>query len=232
MYIYLDEKLIFVSAIFAFFNVLTKLKKAHYIIFTICGIVLLVHISCTLIFNFDKSTDNTIIQRAVRRYMLPVFSQNNKVFAPNPPLYQQHLLVRYHGFQKGWTEWINPGKTLLDITYINRFSIASVQNKVHEYVLGQLYEAHTISTSYFKTDTAAANNYLITDKRCIMARRYFSDMEDRENHHPLFDKLQYKIQFVYPEKYSAKPVSEIKTDTVVFYFPEMKFTPSIKWVKR
>ena len=173
-----------------------------------------------------------MLQRVVRRYMLPVFSQNNKVFAPDPPLYKQQLLVRYHSIQRGWTEWINLGKNLLDITYINRFSIASVQNKVHEYVLGQVYEAHTISTSYFKVDTAAANDYLIKDKRCIMARLYFSDMEDRENHHPLFDKLQYKVRFVYPEKFSAKLLPEIKSDTTTFNFPEMKFTPSIKWAKK
>jgi hypothetical protein len=164
--------------------------------------------------------------------MLPVFSQNNKVFAPDPPGGKQQLWVRYHSIEKGWTAWINPGKNLLDITYTNRFSIASYQNRVHEYVSGQLYYVHGLSSDYFKADTAAANDYLLKDKRCIMARCYFSDMEDRETHHPFFDKLQYKVLFVCPEKFSAKPVAEIKADTTVFNFPEMKFTPSIKWAKR
>jgi uncharacterized protein DUF5819 len=208
------------------------MKKFRYTVFISCSFILLFHISCTLIFNFTTTADNTILQRVVRRYMLPVFSQNNKVFAPDPPGGKQQLWVRYHGVTKGWTPWINPGKTLLDITYTNRFSIASVQNRVHEYVLGQLYSVHTLSSDYFKADTAAANDYLLKDKRCIMARRYFSDIGDKEANHPFFDKLQYKVMFVCPEEFSGKPYSEIKADTTVFNFPEMKFTPSIKWAKR
>ncbi len=99
-------------------------------------------------------------------------------------------------------------------------------------MLGQLYYVHTLSSDYFKTDTATANDYLVKDRRCIIARRYFSDIGDKETNHPFFDKLQYKVMFICPEGFSGKSLSEIKADTTTFNFPEMKFTPSIKWAKR
>ncbi len=199
------------------------MKKTPYIVFIFCSVVLLAHISFTLVYNFDTSTENTIIKRVVRRYMLPVFCQNNKVFAPDPPLFKQQLLVRYYNVRKGWTGWIDPGKNLLDITYGNRFSIAAEQHKVHDYVLGQVYD------TYYSVDTTISdsikNNYFIHDSRCIMAQHYFSDMAMKENSHPYFHKLQYKICLIYPEKFSNKTAAEIKSTTTELLFPEMNFIP-------
>ena len=199
------------------------MKKNSYILFICCSVVLLTHICFTLIYNFDSSTENTILKRAIRRYMLPVFSQNNKVFAPDPPIYKQQLLVRYFNIRKGWTAWIDPGKNLLNITYRNRFSIAGVQHKVHNYVLGQVYD------SYCSVDTTLTDslrkNYFIHDASCIMAQHYFSDMAMKENSHPYFHKLQYKVCLIYPEKFSGKTSSEIKSTTTELLFPEMNFMP-------
>lgn len=199
------------------------MRNTRYIIFYCCCVVLIIHVCFTLIYNFDTSPENTIVKRAVRRYMLPVFSQNNRVFAPDPPLCNQQLLVRYFNVRKGWTGWIDPGKNLLDITYKNRFSIAATQYKVHDYILRQLYD------SYFSIDTTLVdsikNNYYMHDARCIMAEHYFSDIAMKESNHPYFHKLQFKISLSYPEKFSGKISTEIKSTNTELLFPEMNFIP-------
>jgi hypothetical protein len=50
-------------------------------------------------------------------------------------------------------------------------------------------------------------------------------MAMKENNHPYFHKLQYKIYLIYPEKFSGKPESEIKSTTSELLFPEMNFIP-------
>lgn len=180
---------------------------------------------CTIFFNFYGGTQNGLLVRAVRRYMLPIFNQNNKVFAPDPPLYNQQLMVRYYNANRGWTSWINPGQTLLNITYSNPFSVAVTEHKVHEYVLSQIWTARDAAQSKSAIDSLQ-NKYLLTDSRCIMAQRYFSDMMMKETPRALFSKLQYKIVFVYPESFSGKPASEIKSTETEMLFPEMNFIPN------
>jgi hypothetical protein len=198
------------------------MKKPQYIIFICCSVVLLIHIFCTLFFNFSTETENTLLVRAVRRYMLPVFSQNNKVFAPQPPLYNQQLVVRYYNAKRGWTSWIDPGKNLLNIAYSNRFRVATTEHKVHEYVLAQIQDAYLVAEKQLTIDSLQ-KDYLLHDTRCIMAQHYFSDMMVKETPRSLFSKLQYKIVFTYPETFSGKSVSEIKTTTTELLFPEMNF---------
>ena len=156
--------------------------------------------------------------------MLPIFSQNNKVFAPDPPLYNQQLVVRYYNAKRGWTSWIDPGKTLLEVTYSNRFSVAAIENSVHDYMLVQIWDAH-LAAEKKSTIDSLQNNYMLYDSRCIMAQHYFSDMMMKETPRSLFSKLQYKIVFTYPEKFSGKTVSEIKSSTTELLFPEMNFIP-------
>jgi hypothetical protein len=201
------------------------MKKTRYIIFICGGVVLLTHIFCTVFFNFYNPTENTLVVRAVRRYMLPLFSQNNKVFAPNPPLYNQQLIVRYYNAKRGWTSWIDPGQNLLNIRYSNPFSIAVTEHKVHEYILAQVWDAHLAAEKQSIVDSLQ-NNYLLHDKRCLMAQRYFSDMMMKETSRSLFSKLQYKIVFTTPESFSGKSVSEIKSTVTELLFPEMNFIPN------
>ena len=200
------------------------MKKPQYIIFIGCSVVLFVHIFCTLFFNFSSETENTLVVRAVRRYMLPIFSQNNKVFAPDPPLYNQQLLVRYYNTKKGWTSWIDPGKTLLNIRYSNPFNVAVTEHKVHDYVLAQVWDAHIVAENKSTVDSLRYN-YLLHDPRCIMAQHYFSDMIMKEAPRSPFIKLQYKITFTTPENFNGKPATEIKSTTSELLFPEMNFIP-------
>jgi hypothetical protein len=172
--------------------------------------------------------------------MLPVFSQNNKVFAPDPPGGKQQLWVRYHmkGVDLGWMKWYNDGQEYLNKTYTNRFSIASYENRVHEYVLGQLYNAHELGVRHCEeaqrsnlNKDSLLNNYFLNDKACIMATRYFSDNAVGLDCIAIDDALQYKVLFICPEEFSGKPLSEIKADTTVFNFPEMKLVPSATCLK-
>lgn len=95
---------------------------------------------------------------------------------------------------------------------------------MHEYVLGQLYNSYS-RIDPIQNDNSIHNS-LMDDEACIMACRYFSDMVKQANYPSEYDSVQYKVLFVSPEKFSHKPSSEIKADTSVFRFPEMKVSPS------
>ncbi|HTA62116.1 MAG TPA: DUF5819 family protein [Bacteroidia bacterium] len=214
------------------------MKKPQYVIFICCSAVLVFHVFCTLFFNFYSVTENTLVVRVVRRYMLPIFSQNNKVFAPNPPLYNQQLIVRYYNGKRGWTSWINPGQNLLNIRYSNPFNVAGTEHKVHEYVLAQIWDAHIVAQNKFPADSlhkplsdSLQNDFMLHDARCIMAQHYFSDMMLKETGRTLFSKLQYKVIFTYPQAFSGKAVSDIKATTGELLFPEMNFIPRHVQVK-
>ena len=202
------------------------MKKFRYIVFIVCSLFFLFHIVCTITFNFTSTYDNTLLQRVVRRYMLPVFSQNNKVFAPDPPGGKQQLLVRYYRTGIGWSPWFNFGRRYLDKTYSNRFSIDSYKNRVHEYVLEQVYTSNIKACSLFKNDSTAINNYLMNDKASKMAVRYFSNLAQNESNITGIDYLQYKVLFICPEEFSSKPYSEIKADTTTYNFPIINLASS------
>jgi len=81
-------------------------KKPIHIIF-IAGLVTLfvIHFTFTLIYSFGGSNSGKISHLS-QRYMVPMFHQNWKLFAPEMPKYNSDLQYRFAN-DKGWSNWLD-----------------------------------------------------------------------------------------------------------------------------
>jgi hypothetical protein len=83
--------------------------------------------------------------------MFPFFNQNNRVFAPEPPLYSQDL--EYSLYQNGrWFEFRSFSDSLIDEHHSHRISSLSTQCKLADYQFRQVYDALLLSDYYANRD--------------------------------------------------------------------------------
>lgn len=99
------------------------------------------HIALSLIYNFPLSTTSGWIKPIVFRYIFPVFNQNNKVFAPDPPFLSQHVLL--HVEMQGSKKSIDPAEQYKQRLHHFPFSPALYPLRAYEYRIAQLYKAYT-----------------------------------------------------------------------------------------
>lgn len=198
------------------------------VIFAICAFLLLVHLSFTFIFNFEKVSTNPTLRFVVFKYMFPFFNQNNKVFAPDPPFCKQQLLIKYRHKKSGWTAFQNPQTSMLEQHVNNRLSPVGTQIKHYDYVLRHVYDAHVYAEYYINNSSNAAANkdslrlsYLHHYDGFNMAQRYFSDLITKSGEANNFDSLQFEVVYIYPEKYKGKKLKEIKSSQLTISYPAL-----------
>ncbi len=200
-------------------------KKVIFVVFTF---FLLLHLSFTFIYNFDKVTTNPTIRFVVFKYMFPFFNQNNKIFAPEPPFCKQQLLVKYKKKNGQWGNFQNPQTDMLTRHVSNRLSPIGTQIKHYDYVLRHVYDAHIYAEYYLNNNKDSITNrdslklsYLKKYDGFNMAQRYFSDLINRSEAAGSFDSLQFKVVYIYPEKYKAKALKDIKSTRLIIDFPSL-----------
>jgi hypothetical protein len=54
-----------------------------------------------------------------------------------------------------------------------------------------------------------------------MAQRYFSDLVNRSDAAGTFDSMQFKVVYIYPEKFKAKALKDIKSTELIIDFPSL-----------
>jgi len=196
------------------------------IIFAIVAFLFSIHLSFVFIYNFDKITTNTTIKFVVFKYMFPFFNQNNKIFAPDPPLSRQKLLVKYKNKNGIWTSFQNPQKEMLHQFENNRFSPIGTQIRHYDYLMRHVYDAHIYTNYYLNNSKDTVSNsdslklqYLMKYEGFKLAQRYFSDLINHNSKAQNFDSLQFKIVYTYPEKYKAKPLKKIKSTYFILDYP-------------
>lgn len=101
---------------------------------------LFVHFALSLCFNFPPDSGQGLIQRMVFRYMFPVFNQNNKVFAPDPPFISQYMLLHYE--DRGVKKSIDPGEQHRNSLHRFPFSPALYPLRAYEYRIAELYKVY------------------------------------------------------------------------------------------
>lgn len=200
-------------------------KKLTFFFF---AFLLLLHLSFTFIYNFDKVTANPKVRFVVFKYMFPFFNQNNKIFAPDPPFCKQQLLIKYKQTNGAWGSYQNPQTEMLARHVSNRLSPIGTQIKHYDYILRHVYDAHIYADYYLNNSKDTISNkdslkllYLKKYDGFNMAQRYFSDLIHRSSNHESFDSMQFKIVFIYPEKYKAKALHKIKSSNLVIDFPSL-----------
>jgi hypothetical protein len=198
------------------------------VIFAVFTFFLLLHLSFTFIYNFDKVTTNPTIRFVVFKYMFPFFNQNNKIFAPDPPLCKQQLLIKYKKMNGNWGAFQNPQTEMLARHVSNRLSPIGNQIKHYDYILRHVYDAHIYAEYYLNNSKDSIINYdslklsyLKKYEGFNLAQRYFSDLINHSQALEKFDSMQFKVVYTYPEKYKAKPIQDIKSTQLLIDFPPL-----------
>ena len=198
------------------------------VIFAVFTFSLLLHLSFTFIYNFENVTTNPTVRFVVFKYMFPFFNQNNKIFAPEPPFCKQQLLVKYKKINGDWGAFQNPQKEMLARHVSNRLSPIGMQIKHYDYILRHVYDAHIYAEYYLNNTKDSINNidslqlsYLKKSDGFNMAQRYFSDLVNRSDAAGTFDSMQFKVVYIYPEKYKAKALKDIKSTELIIDFPSL-----------
>jgi hypothetical protein len=198
------------------------------VIFVSFAFLLLLHLSFTFIYNFDKVTTNPTIRFVVFKYMFPFFNQNNKLFAPDPPFCKQQLLIKYKKKDGVWGPYQNPQTDMLARHVSNRLSPIGTQIKHYDYVLRHVYDAHIYAEYYLNNSKDSIHNYDSLKLSYLkkydgfnMAQRYFSELINRSQVSSTSDSMQFKVVYIYPEKYKAKPLNDIKSTKLEIDFPPL-----------
>lgn len=203
------------------------------IVFLIFSLLLALHLSFTFIYNFEKVSTNPTLRFVVFKYMFPFFNQNNKIFAPDPPFCKQQLLIRYKQKNGVWTNFQNPEKEMLARHVKNRLSPIGTQIKHYDYILRHVYDAHVYADYYINNSKDSISNkdslrlyYLNRYDGFKMAQRYFSDLINHKPSSQNYDSLQFKVVYIYPEKYKAKALKDIKSTSLFIDFPALPIVNS------
>jgi hypothetical protein len=203
------------------------------VFFVLMAFLLTIHLSFTLVYNFEIAPKGSRISYLIYRYMFPFFNQNNKIFAPDPPFCKQQLLVKYKNKAGLWTRYQDLQATMLQTHVANRLSSVAMPIKHYDYILRQLSDANTYADYYMSNYADSITNsdslklfYLQRREGFQMAHRYFSDMINQMPKRTSFDSLQFKIVYIYPEKYHAKKLADIKASSMTLYFPVLPILSS------
>lgn len=199
-----------------------KLYRKFLVVFGL--LVITVHLSFTMLYNFEGLSKNITLRWVVFKYMFPVFNQNNKVFAPDPPFSKQYLTAQFHTKNGTWQRVRNMQIPLLDRFYSNRLSSAGTELKIQDYVMLQLYNTHLLMDYYkqkmerdsLSTDSTI-DSLMLKDEGYLLAIRYLSNCVSK-NKLP-YDSVKFACNFVYPEKFKDSRSAGINTSQLNIPFP-------------
>lgn len=111
---------------------------------TIGGLFILAfHFLLVSIYNFsDLSEENSIFERFAYRYVHPLFFQNFKLFAPDPPKSHREIYFRIEDSYGNKSNWINPGREDLNIHSKFRFTHHAKLRAVYDYISRNMVYLH------------------------------------------------------------------------------------------
>lgn len=155
------------------------MKKTNRLIYSVVGLFFILHCTFSILYSFPQLIKNPYLQKSTALYIYPLFNQNWKIFAPEPPVYSKSLKYRCYKTNSGWSEWIDPGEELLKKHHTYRFShhrklygiyesiirnldgIEVDRKDKAEYVNAQNYVLDHASTIYFKKEINAIQLELV-----------------------------------------------------------------------
>lgn len=79
--------------------------KAKKVVFFTCVGILLFHFAMLGFYALPDGWKNPYLNSLNRWYVLPQFHHNFVVFAPDPPLSNQHFVFRFQKQYGQWTSW-------------------------------------------------------------------------------------------------------------------------------
>lgn len=102
--------------------------------------LLAIHVLISLLFSFAEIPVHPYGKKVIFRYMFPLFNQNFRVFAPDPPFYYSVIEMRLCRNGQPTEAWTNPGAATLKEFQQFRLTPAYTDYRVYEYHLRMLYD--------------------------------------------------------------------------------------------
>ena len=149
---------------------------------TLLGLsVLFIHFTLILIFCFSQFFNPRVVGVATK-YVFPLFNQNWRMFAPEPPLSSYKIYYRCRFETDRFSEWINPGKELLLQHQQNRFWNYGKQFNIYESIHRELkyidtrvsYELDS-ARCYLPERISRRNQLIIASGQYKLAKKYFTE---------------------------------------------------------
>lgn len=101
------------------------------------------HFFLVLVYNLSDLTPKTsFLKRAAYRYVQPLFFQNFKLFAPDPPKSYREIYFRIEDSYGNKSNWINPGKKDLEIHSKFRFTHHAKLRAAYDYISRNMEYLH------------------------------------------------------------------------------------------
>lgn len=105
--------------------------------------ILACHFILIAIYNFsNKSEKSSVLSLAAHRYVQPLFFQNFKLFAPDPPKSHREIYFRIEDSNGNKSNWINPGKKDLEIHSKFRFTYHAKLRAAYDYISRNMEYLH------------------------------------------------------------------------------------------
>lgn len=148
-------------------------------------VLLVIHFFFILYFTFPNNKQDTFLFSVSTKYVHPVFTQNFRMFAPNPPLYTIKLFYRCTFSAGEKSEWVNPGAGTLKKFQNVRMGNYAQQYGIYESIYRELKYADYLSWDLLDGNSLSKQEQferLKKDGRYKLANRYFT--EKAKEHFP------------------------------------------------
>jgi hypothetical protein len=215
-------------------ELINNIKKHQRVlmVFALSGLFIF-HVTCTVLFNFPDLVKNPYVVKVVQKYMFPVFNQNLKVFAPDPPIYRQAIEFRYHTSQ-GWSNWIDPGSEIVQQHPLKRGTALMVASRINDLIMVDqyaLYQHACFVSENMQPGTPDSivyyRNKIIRDlPKFRYSMNYFIHyLETKKANDVLnrMDSIQTRLILKYPGEYKGLKYEDIKTTNIIFYMPSIDY---------
>jgi hypothetical protein len=105
--------------------------------------ILAIHFILIIIYNFSDFSENpNLLKQVAYRYVQPLFFQNFKLFAPDPPKSYREIYFRIEDANGNKSSWINPGKIDLEKHLKYRFTYHAKLRSAYDYISRNMEYLH------------------------------------------------------------------------------------------
>ena len=140
---------------------------------------LIIHFGAVLLASFSTTYLPEKVWYVVAPYVNPIFYQNFKVFAPEPPTQSRSVLFRYRNDQ-GWSDWRWPGFEHLYYLQRNRLSYHAEFFDMSEGMADNLYWTMQKPGFMLSDGVATLKQFPAMDVAYREAEKQFSDLDGVE----------------------------------------------------
>lgn len=101
------------------------------------------HFLLIAVYNFSDLSENpSLLKRAAYHYVQPLFFQNFKLFAPDPPKSYREIYFRIEDSYGNKSNWIKPGKEDLEMHSKFRFTYHAKLRAAYDYISRNMEYLH------------------------------------------------------------------------------------------